>query len=116
MHPLESLIDEHRQIRSVITAVTALIEISHARQISPVPFLELQRFIHRFADGSHHAKEEQVLFEQMVQGGMPNDSGPLDFMISEHEQGRKYAAVMGAAARDCLEGDWRRQEDMLESA
>ena len=117
MDPLESLIEEHRQIRVVISAIAALVDLTAGeRRISPTPFLELQRFIARFADGSHHAKEEQVLFEQMIQAGMPVEGGPLQCMLTEHEQGRKYASVMGAAARACLAGDWCQQHQMLASA
>ncbi len=117
MNPLEALIEEHRQIRVVISAITALMKLTRGeRQISPAPFLELQRFIARFADGSHHAKEEQVLFEQMIKAGIPAEGGPIDCMLNEHADGRKYAAVMGAAARACLAGDWGQQNQMLEAA
>src|SRR5687768_16019238 len=117
MNPLEPLIEEHRQIRVVISAVTALLDRNGPEhRLSPITFLELQQFIQRFADGSHHAKEEQVLFYEMVQAGMPNDSGPLDCILNEHEQGRKYGAVIGAAARACLDGQWHRQTEMVEGA
>jgi len=117
MNPLEPLIEEHRQIRVVISAITSLIGLTrNQRRISPAAFLELQQFIQRFADGSHHAKEEQVLFYEMVQAGIPNHSGPLDCMLNEHEQGRKYAAVIGAAAWACLDGDWGRQAEMIDAA
>jgi len=117
MDPLESLSEEHRQIRVVISAITSLLDLTRGdRRISPTPFLELQAFIMQFADGSHHAKEEQVLFSEMVQAGLPNDSGPLASILNEHDQGRKYAAVLGAAARACVDGQWHRQVEMVDAA
>lgn len=109
--------EEHHQIRIVITAITELLDLTrHDREVSPVPFLKLQQFIQRFADSAHHAKEERVLFSALIEQGLPEDSGPLGCMYGEHEQGRKYAQVMGAAARACLEGDWHLLPELREAA
>ncbi len=117
MDPLAILIEEHRQIRAVIAGISSVLgRAAEQPRVSPLPFLELQRFIDRFADGTHHAKEEQVLFPWMIEAGLPEDSGPLRCMLKEHGQGRKFAKVMGEAARACLEGDWAQQPDLLEAA
>ncbi len=117
MDPLAPLIEEHRQIRSVIVAVSGMLDRARTQpRLSPLAFLELQHFIQRFADGTHHAKEEQVLFRKLIEAGLPPDSGPLGCMTREHVQGRRYAEVIGDAARACLEGDWTRQPELIEAA
>src|SRR6187549_2162783 len=47
-------------------------------------------FFSRFADDHHHDKEEQVLFEVMIEHGIPREEGPLGMMFREHEQCRAY--------------------------
>lgn len=117
MEPLACLIEEHRQICAVIARITAVLDRAPApARVSPLPFLELQHFIQRFADGAHHAKEERVLFPLLVAAGLPEDSGPVGCMLQEHVEGRRYAEAMGAAARACLDGDWSRQPELVESA
>jgi len=45
-------------------------------------------FFSRFADEHHHDKEERVLFEVMIEHGVPREEGPLGMMFREHEQCR----------------------------
>jgi len=45
-------------------------------------------FFCRFADDHHHDKEERILFEVMIEHGVPRDEGPLAMMFREHEQSR----------------------------
>lgn len=118
MNPLGPLLEEHLEIRVVIDAISALLDQPprRDRRLSPAPFLALQQFVARFADGTHHVKEEQVLYRELASAGLPRDTGRLGVLTNEHEEGRKYAAVIGAAARACLEGDWQRQPDMVEAA
>jgi hemerythrin-like domain-containing protein len=48
------------------------------------------KVIREFADGLHHAKEEQLLFPLMVKKGYSNESGPVAVMLQEHVMGRNY--------------------------
>lgn len=113
---LGPLIEEHQQIRTVIAAMVALIDRTQGGEgLSPLPFVRLQDFIERFADGSHHAKEEQVLFPELTQAGLRLAPGVLSGMFGDHERARKYADVIGAAARACLAGEGRHEPQMVEA-
>jgi hemerythrin-like domain-containing protein len=59
-------------------------------------------FIRRFADGCHHAKEEQALFPLLEARGIPKRGGPIGMMLLEHEEGRALVCDMerALAARD----------------
>src|SRR5688572_26686507 len=59
-------------------------------------------FVRRFADGCHHAKEEQALFPLLEERGIPRRGGPIGIMLLEHQEGRDLAANMerALAARD----------------
>jgi len=50
--------------------------------------------IREFADGQHHAKEEQLLFPLMVEKGFSLENGPLLVMLRDHEQGRLFVKGM----------------------
>jgi hemerythrin-like domain-containing protein len=46
--------------------------------------------IKNFADGVHHAKEENIFFPLLSGKGFPPNQGPVAVMLNEHVQGRKY--------------------------
>jgi hemerythrin-like domain-containing protein len=50
--------------------------------------------IRDYADGLHHAKEEDLLFPLMTKKGFPAEGGPVGVMLMEHEQGRLYVKEM----------------------
>ena len=51
-------------------------------------------FFRDFADGSHHVKEEAILFPGLMQAGMSLQDAPLRVMCYEHERGRALVAAM----------------------
>lgn len=53
--------------------------------------------IKNYADGFHHAKEEQVLFPLLVEKGFSNEHGPVSVMLHEHVEGREF--VKGISER-----------------
>ena len=54
-------------------------------------------FLKEFADKCHHGKEEGILFPALIRAGMPEHGGPIEVMLSEHIQGRKYIKEMDQA-------------------
>lgn len=66
-------------------------ELPRADAVAIVEFVTL------YADGLHHAKEEQVLFPALEEEGMPRAGGPIAVMLMEHERGREYVAGMRSA-------------------
>src|SRR5680860_1354935 len=51
-------------------------------------------FIREYADRSHHAKEEDLLFPAMGEAGFPPEGGPVAVMLDEHDEGRAYVTSM----------------------
>jgi hemerythrin-like domain-containing protein len=71
-----------------------------------VDHLELiVRVIREFADGLHHAKEEQLLFPLMVQKGFSNQSGPVAVMLHDHAEGRNFVTGMAENISEFKRGD-----------
>ncbi len=60
---------------------------------------DFARFLRGFADGCHHGKEEDILFQRLIERGFPREAGPLAVMYHEHEVGRSHVrALMEVAA------------------
>jgi hemerythrin-like domain-containing protein len=106
MEATNILIDEHRVIERVITALeTATSRLSSGQPVRPGFFIDASEFIKGFADGCHHKKEEGVLFPAMEAAGVPRSGGPIGAMLSDHEAGRYYNQNMRAAAERLAAGD-----------
>jgi hemerythrin-like domain-containing protein len=78
--------------------ILRLIEVMERITLSPNPIVEhlerIVKVIREFADGLHHAKEEQLLFPLMVQKGFSNETGPVAVMLHDHEEGRNFVKGM----------------------
>jgi len=106
MKATQVLTEEHQVILRVIASLeTNARKLERSEKIRPEFFHEAADFIKGFADGCHHMKEEGVLFKAMVAHGLPQDSGPIAVMLSEHVQGRLYTREMKAAAERLQYGD-----------
>jgi hemerythrin-like domain-containing protein len=85
----------------ILSALHVLDEIASAvetgRVINPHDIRALLTFFREFADGSHHVKEEAILFPALMHADMTFQKGPLQAMNCEHEHGRMLNAAMANA-------------------
>ena len=87
----QNLENDHVQILRLIEVMERITESADPN----VEHLELiVKVIREFADGLHHAKEEQLLFPLMVQKGFSNQSGPVAVMLHDHAEGRNFVKGM----------------------
>lgn len=101
MEPTVSVTERLRQEhRTILVVVDALERILRGADPGDPPVDELRdclTFFRSFADACHHGKEEDVLFEELEQQGMPREEGPIAVMRYEHRLGRRLVAAMGEA-------------------
>jgi hemerythrin-like domain-containing protein len=91
MHPTEILSREHRVIEKMLDETDEQIRRTEAGHPFPRRFFdEALHFFRNFADGCHHAKEENLLFPRMKERGVPERGGPIGVMLHEHDQGRAF--------------------------
>src|SRR5262245_27842733 len=91
-HPLRH---EHRVIQQAMHALEGM--CLRMRAGGSVPDEELEKmleFIRNFADGVHHAKEEEHLFPALEQIGIEDENGPLAFLRSEHRTERRLLSEL----------------------
>jgi hemerythrin-like domain-containing protein len=78
--------------------ILKLIEVmEHVTRIDDPDINHLEKIVEiikNFADGVHHAKEENVFFPMLSKKGFPSNQGPVAVMLNEHVQGRKYVRGM----------------------
>ena len=87
----QNLENDHVQILHLIEVMERVTESANPN----VEHLELiVKIIREFADGLHHAKEEQLLFPLMVQKGFSNETGPVAVMLHDHMEGRNFVKGM----------------------
>ena len=117
MKAIEILMQEHRVIERVLDALElAAGHLAAGRPVRAGFFLEAADFIAGFADGTHHRKEEGVLFGAMIDSGAPREGGAIDMMLEEHEQGRAFTRAMRDAARRLEGGDADARHQVASSA
>ncbi len=122
-HPVEVLLDEHRLIERMLAEVETRVLNSGGKL--PLDFVETALdFFAGFADGSHHHKEERVLFPMIREldqatsapqfhcGSLQN---PISVMMREHDMvGDLLAALhrltdgFQTPADGCASSDFRR--------
>ena len=98
---IEVLMAEHRLIEQALGSMeTYALEIRGGAPMQRDVVGEYAVFFREFADGCHHGKEEEILFQRMVERGFPRQAGPLAVMCHEHELGRaEVRALTGIAGR-----------------
>ncbi len=90
LDPIQELMDEHRIIEKVLTALEAAAE----QEVSLEFYEQAVDFIVNFADKCHHGKEEDRLFPVLEEKGIPRQSGPIGCMCDEHEIARELVRSM----------------------
>ena len=102
------LMIDHEVIRRSLSVLQAMNEkIRTGKTVERGDIQSLLSFLREYADGSHHVKEETILFPALMHAGIPSDAGPLEVMNYEHVRGRALTAAMQAAA------DRNRMDDFL---
>ena len=92
------LSEEHQNILKVIDVVLEECEqMENGKEINISFFKDLIYFIKNYADGFHHAKEENILFKTMLDDPENMHCNPIPVMLHEHDEGRNYVKGMEEA-------------------
>jgi len=92
------LSEEHQNILKVIDVVlNECTQLEAGKAPDNNFFNEVLNFIKKYADGFHHAKEEDILFKAMLNNLDCMHCNPIPVMLHEHDAGRVYVKGMEAA-------------------
>ncbi len=117
MRPTEILSQEHRVIKVVLDCLEQMANVAaETQQIEEPAVRQAIDFFRHFADGCHHAKEENQLFPAMESKGFDRKTGPLSIMLDEHNAGRDAVGGMERAVDDHAQGGQRSVEQFVSHA
>jgi hemerythrin-like domain-containing protein len=86
--PVGILLAEHRAVEIALDGLEILAcEFRESAEPREAEARELVAFLRHFADGCHHAKEEELLFPFLESRGMSRNMGPTAAMRMEHRIG-----------------------------
>jgi hemerythrin-like domain-containing protein len=106
MKPTEILSEEHRVIQLVLDCLEKMADDAERQQrVDPQDAAEAIDFFRNFADGCHHAKEENQLFPAMQRKGFSPETGPVAVMLYEHTVGREAVRGMDREIGEQEKGD-----------
>jgi hemerythrin-like domain-containing protein len=93
----EKLSEEHKDILEVIGAMVRECEaLGAGAEIDADFFAKAIDFIRNYADKIHHAKEEDILFEELGRPDVQMHCDPRQQMLREHEMGRDFVRGLEA--------------------
>jgi hemerythrin-like domain-containing protein len=98
----KNLENDHSYILRLIDVMEQMVltvstKISHLEMVV--------RLIREYADGYHHAKEENQLFPLLVKKGFSNEQGPVSVMLNDHAEGRRFVKGMATEIDNVKQGD-----------
>ena len=106
MLPTQELKAEHEDIRRMLAVVGEMVDrLERGEDVDAGDIERAIDFIRNYADGYHHAKEEDLLFPAMHEAGFPRDAGPVAVMLDEHDEGRGYVRGLAEATARYSVGD-----------
>ena len=102
--------NEHRLIEQVLGSLETFASQVEEGLAPERPVLaDYGTFLRGFADSCHHGKEEDILFQRMVERGFPRETGPVAVMLYEHEVGRVTSPPSGRSGTARVRSRrWRR--------
>lgn len=115
MDPLELLTTEHREVERLLDAFERFAashdSSSTARRDELGRFVEaLDAVVHE----GHQAREEQVLFVQLIERGFPAEGGPVAVLRAEHVETLARLAAIARAAADSEDAvPWSRVAEQI---
>jgi hemerythrin-like domain-containing protein len=96
-HATANLREEHQLILRVVAALDELMEAEHVEDVDLDVVEDCVSFFRLFVDACHHGQEEDLLFGELEEAGLPRTTGPIAVMLYEHEQGRALVGLMREA-------------------
>lgn len=118
MDGIELMIDEHKSIKRMLVVMRrACLDVMNGKEIDYADFEKMIDFVRNYADKHHHAKEEEFLFNRMVDeiGGAAEKLVKFGMLV-EHDMGRLYINELQASLEKVKAGDVEAKLDVIANA
>ena len=107
MLPIGPLMIEHRLIeRNIEVLKVELKRIRDLNELNPIFIDKSVDFIRVYADQTHHGKEENILFRELLKKSISEEHKKImNELIEEHKLGRKTTGELVKAKDDYVKGN-----------
>lgn len=117
MDAIEVLMNEHKNIKKVLSAIKKdCEEMVEGKEVDVKFYRNVVDFVRSYADKYHHQKEEKKLFNVMGEVDENIKRGPVMGMILEHDLGRGYMGNLEIALDDYEKGDKKQKAYIIANA
>lgn len=118
MDSINLMVEEHRNIKRMLKVIRKYcFRILKNQHVDYKDFYRIIDFIRNYADSHHHGKEENMLFNRMVEElGPAAEKLVTHGMLVEHDLGRLHTKQLEEAVTKVLEGDEEAKLDIIGNA
>ena len=108
---------EHRAIELMLDVLDKISnKLDFGEKVDTNDLESVVDFIKIFADKCHHGKEENLLFPALEKAGIPKESGPIEVMLLDHQEGRGYVEKMAEAVPGIKKGNEKEAKNFAKNA
>lgn len=118
MNYIEMMVEEHRNIKRMLSVIRKYCyKVLKNENINYEDFFTLIDFVRSYADKHHHGKEEQLLFDIMIEELGPTAEKIIrNGMYVEHDLGRLHMQELEIALKKVIDGDDEARLDVIANA
>lgn len=118
MDAIELMVEEHKNIKLMLKIVRKIsANIINAAEVDFDEFEKVIDFIRNYADKHHHKKEEDYLFNKMVEEIGPTAEKVVNQgMLVEHDWGRLFIRRLDEALKELKGGNEEAKLDIIANA
>ncbi|WHH60907.1 hemerythrin domain-containing protein [Petroclostridium sp. X23] len=118
MDCIQLMVDEHKYIKRMLIVIRKYCyKMLKGQAIQYEDFFKMIDFVRNYADKHHHGKEEDLLFNRMVEEQGPAAEKLVRMgMLVEHDLGRLHMQELEAAVRKVMDGDEEAKLDVIANA
>ena len=118
MNSIELMINEHKNIKRMLAGIRKYcFKVLKNREVDYNDFYRIIDFVRNYADKHHHGKEEDYLFNRMVDEIKgPTEKLVKHGMLVEHDLGRLYMQNLEKALKALENGEEEAKIDIIANA
>lgn len=105
MKPTDNLIIEHREISELLNIMSVIADNIKSKDVFyPNDIDEIIDYLIILLDKSHHGKEEEVFYPELILSGIPKEKAPLSIINYEHMLAKRYLNEISSCVVNCKIG------------
>ncbi|ABS40098.1 hemerythrin domain-containing protein [Clostridium botulinum] len=118
MNSIELMVNEHKNIKRMLVVIRKYcFKVLKNEQVDYNDFYKIIDFVRNYADKHHHGKEEDYLFNRMIEEIKgPTEKLVKQGMLVEHDLGRLYMQNLEKALKALENGEEEAKIDIIANA